>query len=107
MEFGSKKLVVNEVGEHVLLEEAEFQDLVNHQLEPGTQAYQDLKAKHVLMDTASDTPLKMLAIKYRTKRAFLQGFTRLHIFVVTLRCDHSCHYCQVSRVSTNREKYDM
>ncbi len=27
--------------------------------------------------------------------------------MVTLRCDHSCHYCQVSRVSTNRSKYDM
>jgi uncharacterized protein len=49
----------------------------------------------------------MLSLKYRTKRAFLAGFTRLHIFVVTLRCDHSCQYCQVSRVSPDRHKYDM
>src|SRR5436305_290687 len=32
---------------------------------------------------------------------------KLHIFVTTLRCEHSCHYCQVSRQSADRVKYDM
>jgi hypothetical protein len=32
----------------------------------------------------------LLATKYRTKKAFLDGFTSLHIFVVSLRCEHSC-----------------
>lgn len=49
----------------------------------------------------------MLATKYRTRKAHLAGFTRLHIFVVSLRCEHSCHYCQVSRVSADRALYDM
>jgi uncharacterized protein len=31
----------------------------------------------------------------------------LHIFVVTLRCEHSCPYCQVSRQSTDRSRFDM
>lgn len=31
----------------------------------------------------------------------------LHIFVVTLRCDHSCQYCQVSRASMAAEGFDM
>jgi His-Xaa-Ser system radical SAM maturase HxsB len=29
------------------------------------------------------------------------------MFVVTLRCDHSCPYCQVSRVSEDRRAFDM
>ena len=29
------------------------------------------------------------------------------IFVVTLRCDHSCHYCQVSRQTEDRVNFDM
>src|SRR5207249_1287587 len=37
----------------------------------------------------------------------LDGFTSLHIFVVTLRCDHTCAYCQVSRVTEDRVAYDM
>src|SRR5262249_39405910 len=31
----------------------------------------------------------------------------LHIFVVTLRCDHSCQYCQVSRAALNAAGKDM
>lgn len=32
--------------------------------------------------------------------AFLPELTRLHLFVVTLRCEHSCPYGQVSRQNT-------
>ena len=39
--------------------------------------------------------------------AFLRQMTPLHLFVVTLRCEHSCPYCQVSRQSTDRARYDM
>ena len=51
--------------------------------------------------------LDLLATKYRSKHSRLADFTGLHIFVVTLRCDHSCPYCQVSRVSSDRAAYDM
>jgi sulfatase maturation enzyme AslB (radical SAM superfamily) len=39
--------------------------------------------------------------------AFLRQVTPLHLFVVTLRCEHSCPYCQVSRQSTDRSRFDM
>src|SRR5207253_1584339 len=69
--------------------------------------YCDLKAKHFLADGDPALPIAMLALKYRTKRSFLAGFTKLHIFVVSLRCDHACKYCQVSRVSMDRSRFDM
>jgi uncharacterized protein len=31
----------------------------------------------------------------------------LHIFVVSLRCEHSCPYCQVSRQTSDKQRYDM
>ena len=37
----------------------------------------------------------------------LANFTSLFMYVVTLRCDHSCPYCQVSRQSLDRHAYDM
>ena len=107
LDFADRRIVVNDVGEHEILLADDFTAFVEHRLDPASPTYQDLKAKHFLRDSISDLPLMLLATKYRTKRAFLEGFTRLHIFVVTLRCDHSCHYCQVSRVSMNRDKYDM
>jgi hypothetical protein len=43
----------------------------------------------------------------RTRKAFLLEGPSLHIFVVSLRCDHSCAYCQVSRASENASGFDM
>lgn len=102
-----QKLLVNEVGEHLLLSNDDFAAFINRQISCNTQAWADLKGKHFLFDSNSRVPFELLAIKYRTMRAHLSGFTKLHLFVVTLRCEHSCHYCQVSRVSADRTKYDM
>lgn len=107
MRLDGQVLVVNEVGEHLLLDQDVFQAFARKRLSRETSAYDDLKARHFLADTSAETPVQLLSVKYRTKRRHLMGFTRLHIFVVTLRCDHSCHYCQVSRVSMNKSKYDM
>lgn len=102
-----RKLLVNEVGEHLLVTDAEFSDLVKRRLVGGTSLYSDLKAKHFIFDSDSLVPFELLVTKYRTKKSFLAGFTSLHIFVVSLRCEHSCHYCQVSRVTVDKERYDM
>jgi sulfatase maturation enzyme AslB (radical SAM superfamily) len=100
-------LVVNEVGEFAFLDSDTFAAFVGHRLARGTPAYLSLKAKHLLTDSPSSVPIDLLATKFRTKKSFLVGFTRLHLFVVTLRCDHSCPYCQVSRVTQDRLRYDM
>lgn len=103
----TRKILVNDVGEYLFLDDETFRAFVSHRLDPDNETYLDFKSKHFLLDHPSPAAFELLATKYRTKKAFLKGFTKLHIFVVTLRCDHSCHYCQVSRVSLDRQKYDM
>jgi uncharacterized protein len=107
MRFDQTVFLANEVGEHIFLNENAFSSFVKRELSPESPIYRDLKGKHFLADNNSETPIKLLATKCRTKRMYLDGFTRLHIFVLSLRCDHSCGYCQVSRVSVDRSKYDM
>jgi uncharacterized protein len=102
-----RKILVNEVGEHLFLSDGDFAAFVTHALDQASDVYHDLKGKHFLFDSDSRAPFELLATKYRTKKAHLAGFTKLHIFVVSLRCEHSCHYCQVSRVSADRALYDM
>jgi len=102
-----RTLLVNEVGEWLYLAEGDLERFVAHQLDRQSDLYLDLKSKHFLFDSDSIAPFELLATKYRTKKSFLNGFTSLHIFVVSLRCEHSCHYCQVSRVSADRLRYDM
>ena len=100
-------LLTNECGEHAFISAHTFSALTGHRLSSTDSTYADLKAKHFLNDTRSTLPLELLATKIRTKRSFLDGFTRLHIFVATLRCDHTCPYCQVSRVTEDRVRFDM
>src|SRR5262245_31770078 len=80
-------LLSNDVGEWAFLPASDFQEFVQGHLSRSSQAYSELKAKHLLADSPSTLSLQLLATKYRTKKSFLDGFTRLHIFVVTLRCD--------------------
>jgi uncharacterized protein len=100
-------LVTSECGEFEFLPTQTFEAFANHRLGSDDPWYAELKAKHFLADTDSILPLELLATKVRTKRSHLSGFTSLHIMVVSLRCDHSCPYCQVSRVTEDRSRFDM
>ena len=44
MDLGGRKLVVNEVGEHLVVDDATFDEFVAKKLRPGSVAYDDLKA---------------------------------------------------------------
>ncbi len=103
----STYILVNECGEHTFLDAQVFRAFAERRLSPDAHVYADLKSKQFLADETSSPLLDILATKYRTKKSFLSGFTKLHIFVTTLRCDHSCLYCQVSRQSEDRAAYDM
>lgn len=107
MPLGSgKEILVNDVGEFVIAARGTARALIQHQLARTDRLYATLKAKQFLTDDGSPL-LDLLATKYRTKYSFIDGFTKLHIFVVTLRCDHSCQYCQVSRQTSDKFQFDM
>lgn len=102
-----KLLLTNLVGEYYLTDRKVLDDLVNHQLDRENLAYSNLRSKHFLYDEQTSIAKNLLKIKYRTKFNRLADFTSLHMFVVSLRCEHSCPYCQVSRQSDDKKKYDM
>lgn len=100
-------LLSNFVGEHFVLNRHLLEPFVTHKLENSNPVYDELKSRHFLLDCDSKVALELLAVKYRTKQQLLSQFTALFMFVVSLRCDHSCPYCQVSRQSADRHAYDM
>lgn len=97
----------NMVGEYQILSNDAFEAFSNHQLAQNSAEYKNLRSKHFLLDQSNEIAIDLLALKLRTKLSRLSEFTALHIFVVTLRCEHSCPYCQVSRQSEDKDKYDM
>lgn len=71
------------------------------------ELYFDLISSFFISEEVIPPLLHVLEARYRTKKSFLDHFTALHIFVISLRCEHTCHYCQVSRVTENKEDFDM
>jgi His-Xaa-Ser system radical SAM maturase HxsB len=107
MLVGDDYVLTNAVGEPLILPRPKLQAFVNHNLGKTDPEYDDLKSKHFLEDDDSSVAMELLALKTRTKLQFLKNFTSLHIIVVSLRCEHSCHYCQVSRQSDDRLAFDL
>lgn len=105
--LNGKELLVNEAGEYLFAPDGTVRALLDGTLGGSTDLYKDLKAKHIIYDETSSPLLDVLATKIRTKFDHVNGGTKLHIFVVTLRCEHTCHYCQVSRQSATTGEFDM
>lgn len=104
---GGQYILTNIVGEYILFPETDLAKLIDNTLPVNHPKFLELKTKHFLFDNDSSVATDLLSLKLRTKLSILSQFTSLHIFVTTLRCDHSCPYCQVSRVNDQSVQYDM
>lgn len=100
-------VLTNMAGEHLVVPSEELRALVLKELPRKHPLYASLRSKHFIRHPGEQAPLELLALKLRTRLSRLAGFTSLHIFVVTLRCDHSCPYCQVSRQMDGEVAFDM
>ena len=103
------ELLVSEVGDFIMCPTGTYLDIVQRNInkEAHSDLYKDLISKFIISEEPISLMIDNIANRYRTKKVFLNSFTALHIFVISLRCEHTCSYCQVSRVTKNKEKYDM
>jgi His-Xaa-Ser system radical SAM maturase HxsB len=90
----------------VVLTATEFDDLAAGRMR-NRSTLRLLRAKHLIRGHGETLPIELLAMKLRTRYRRLADFTALHIFVVTLRCEHACRYCQVSRQNSDKHQFDM
>lgn len=105
----NREILVNEVGDFMIVPKGTAETIITRKLnfDKDQDLYGDLIANFFISETKIPVLLDVLATRYRTKKSFLDNFTALHIFVITLRCEHTCHYCQVSRVSEDKNAFDM
>jgi His-Xaa-Ser system radical SAM maturase HxsB len=105
----AKEVIVNEVGDHLVVPTGTTERIIKRKINRYTDAelYGDLIANFFISERIISPLIDVLATRYRTKKSFLDDFTNLHLFVISLRCEHTCHYCQVSRVTTDKDQFDM
>jgi sulfatase maturation enzyme AslB (radical SAM superfamily) len=95
------------VGDMATLSGLDLRRLSALDIEPGDALYALACEKMLVRRRGQMGSLQLLALRLRSRMSFLQTPSLLHILVVTLRCEHSCPYCQVSRRSADRARYDM
>lgn len=105
---GDRVLITSLAGEHTWLTTSDFTRLVKGKIEADDPVRPELESIQVLGGSSSALARHLLAVKLRTRAAWMAEFTRLHLFIVTLRCNQSCPYCQVSRAAEACDsRFDM
>lgn len=100
-------LLTSAVGEYLFVSEVDFSKLKNHDLDRNSKLYRDLRTWQIVCDVERGPFLLGLEAQFRTRKHFVNEDPALHIFVLTLRCDHRCHYCQVTPQHTSACGFDM
>jgi len=100
-------LVANTVGDYLILARNELERIADLDVKPGDGLYEKAYSRNLIGRKGGSGQLQLIALRMRSRMAFLSEPTALHLFVVTLRCEHSCPYCQVSRCSADKTRYDM
>ena len=104
-----KVLIVNFVGDYKILSVDAFSRLLSGQLKEEDELFRDLQGLLVISSGDVDADVEILATRYRSKKAFLNDFTVLHMVVTTLRCNQQCKYCHATakREDHPDKNYDM
>jgi His-Xaa-Ser system radical SAM maturase HxsB len=106
-QLNNKEILVNEVGDYLLVPQGTAQRIIHRQIEKDENLFHDLLSNYFICLTPIPELTDVYAVRLRTKKAFLDHFTALHIFVLTLRCNQNCVYCQASSRKENACESDM
>jgi len=105
--LNDKEILVNEVGDFLVTERNTVDRIVNKKISENEELYKDLTSNYFISEKPIPALIDIYATRLRTKKSFLDGFTALHIFVLTLRCNQNCSYCQASAKDSNASQYDI
>lgn len=89
------EVLVNEVGDMLVVAKGTVHQIVNHTL-PKDDLYKSLVSNWFISETPIPSTIDIYANRLREKKRFLDEWTALHIFVLTLQCNQNCVYCQAS-----------
>lgn len=93
--ISNHEVLVNELGDMIISPNGTVSNLV-HREPIDEELFKSLTANFFVSETPIPALSDIYALRLREKKRFLDQFTALHIFVLTLRCNQNCVYCQAS-----------
>lgn len=94
-EISGKEVLVTELGDMIVSPKGTVQKIVDRSL-PKNDLYKSLVSNFFISEQIIPPLVEVYAERLREKKRFLESWTGLHIFVMTLRCNQNCVYCQAS-----------
>lgn len=101
-EISGKEVLVNELGDMIISPKGTVQQIVDGTLMQD-DLYKSLVSKFFISEQMLPPLAEVYAARLREKKRFVEQWTSLHIFVLTLRCNQNCVYCQAS--SQNEDSF--
>jgi His-Xaa-Ser system radical SAM maturase HxsB len=103
----NRVFVSSMAGDWLLMGRADLDRVINGDLDWRDPLFADLQARSLIAADLQLSTLAPLLTQYKARKGYLKEGPALHIIVVSLRCHHSCAYCQVSRQPTSETLFDM
>lgn len=94
--IAGQEVLVNEVGDMQIVPNGTVGKIVEKKLGEKSELYKTLHANFFISDSPVHPLFDVLVERLSEKKSFLDEHTALHIFVLTLRCNQNCIYCQAS-----------
>lgn len=91
--ISGKEVLINELGDMIISPVGTVQKIVDRTL-PKEDLYKSLVANFFISEQQVPPLIDIYAERLAEKKRFLETRTGLHIFVLTLRCNQNCVYCQ-------------
>lgn len=103
----TRTLVSNLAGDWLTCNHDDLAALIKGTIDRAHPLVSDALGRFIVAQDPERSSLAPLISQMRTRKAYLPGGPKLHIFVVSLRCHHTCTYCQVSRAPIGDSTFDM
>ena len=94
--ISDKEVLVNELGDMLITPNGTVCSIVNHTIDNNSDLFKSLVSNFFISEERIPPLLNIYATRLKEKKRYLEDFTALHIFVLTLRCNQNCTYCQAS-----------
>lgn len=101
-----KDILINELGDIIVSNAGTAEKIVNR-LPIDEELYKSLVANFFITENPLPPLLDVYASRLKLKKGFMDDGTALHIFVLTLRCNQNCTYCQATSRDENSQRCSM
>lgn len=94
--ISSKEVLVNELGDMMMVPVGTVERILDRTIDTQSETYKSLVSNFFLSEQKIPALLDVYAERLAEKKRFMENRAALHIFVLTLRCNQNCVYCQAS-----------